>query len=86
MRPFWTKIKSFLQSLSFRTGVIWMGVCVILYALSFAILPLEISISLKTTLWAIFFGMAKAAQYIGLIILGKEGWARLKRAFKKPQK
>jgi hypothetical protein len=44
------------------------------------------SASLKTTLWAALFGMAKFAQYVSLIILGKEGIARLKRAFKKPKK
>lgn len=86
MQTFWAKIKSFLQTLSFRTGVIWMFVCIILYVLSFAILPIEMSVSLKTTLWAALFGMAKFAQYVSLIILGKEGIARLKRALKKPKK
>lgn len=86
MKSFWNKIKLFLQSLSFRSGVIVLIVCGIFYILSFAVIPLSISASLRSALFVIFFGLAKCTQYIGLIILGKEGIPRLKRAFKKSRK
>ena len=84
MKLFWVKIKRFLKSLSFRTGVISLFACVIFYLLSFAVIPLSISASLRTVLWVILFGLAKTTQYIGIVILGKEGLTRLKRAFRKP--
>ncbi len=83
MKALWIKIKRFLKSLSFRTGVICMLACVVFYIISFAVIPLSISASLRTILWIIFFGMAKTTQYVGIIILGKEGINRLKRALRK---
>lgn len=76
------KIKKWLGSLSFRTGLWVAGAAVLCYAISFAQFALPISIKAKGVLWFIFFGLAKTAQYSSLLILGKEGIARLKRRFK----
>lgn len=85
-RPsFMKKIKKFLSLLSFRTGVIVFISCIPLYILSFAQLALPISPTLKGILWATLFGMAKAAQYAGLTILGAKGLKRLKRYFKRKE-
>lgn len=56
-----------LSSLSFRTGVIVLAMCILFYAISFVQMALPISVSLKGTLWFIFFGLAKTTQYAGLI-------------------
>ena len=76
------KIKEALSRLSFRTGVIVLGSCVIFYILSFAQMLLPISAAAKGTLWFILFGMAKTTQYTGLAIIGVEGWKRVKQWFK----
>ena len=47
--------------------------CLIFYAISFAQFLLPISAAAKATLWIVFFGMAKTAQYSALLILGKAG-------------
>lgn len=75
----WLKVKEFLQGLSFRTGVIVLCSCVVFYTLSFAALAMPISIGLRGALWTLFFGLAKSAQYGGLLILGAEGVKRVKR-------
>lgn len=67
-------IKYWLQSLSFRTGVIVLP----FYILSFAQMLLPISTAAKGVLWTILFGLAKTCQYGGLTILGVEGYQRLK--------
>ena len=72
------KIKKRLQSLSFRTGVIVLALCVPFYLLSFAQMLLPISAELKGVLWFVLFGLAKCCQYGGLTILGVEGFRRLK--------
>lgn len=72
------KIKKWLQSLSFRTGVIVFALCVPFYLLSFAQMLLPISAELKGVLWFVLFGLAKCCQYGGLTILGVEGFRRLK--------
>ncbi|MBQ9569027.1 MAG: hypothetical protein IJR24_02970 [Alloprevotella sp.] len=72
------KIKKWLQSLSFRTGVIVLALCVPFYLLSFAQMLLPISAELKGVLWFVLFGLAKCCQYGGLTILGVEGFRRLK--------
>lgn len=72
------KIKKWLQSLSFRTGVIVLALCVPFYLLSFAQMLLPISVELKGVLWFVLFGLAKCCQYGGLTILGVEGFRRLK--------
>lgn len=74
-------IKLYLSKLSFRTGVIVLSSCVIFYILSFVSLALPISGVARGALWTIFFGMAKTAQYGGLVILGVEGVKRLREKF-----
>lgn len=77
------KVKQWLQSLSFRTGVIVLLCCIPFYILSFAQMLLPISVTAKGVLWTILFGLAKTFQYGGLTILGVEGYKRLKAKFKK---
>ena len=72
------KIKTWLQSLSFRTGVIVLLCCIPFYILSFAQMLLPISAAAKGVLWTILFGLAKTCQYGGLTILGVEGYNRMK--------
>ena len=74
-------IKSWLQCLSFRTGVIVLALCIPFYILSFAQMALPakyLSVETKGILWVILFGMAKTCQYGGLTILGVEGYKRVK--------
>lgn len=73
------KEKNWLQSLSFRTGVIVLLCCIPFYILSFAQMLLPISAAAKGVLWTILFGLAKTFQYGGLTILGVEGYRRLKK-------
>ena len=77
------RIKSWLQSLSFRTGVIVLLCCIPFYILSFAQMLLPISAAAKGILWTVLFGMAKTCQYGGLTILGVEGYKRLKDMFRR---
>ncbi|MBQ5654086.1 MAG: hypothetical protein IIV28_04750 [Alistipes sp.] len=77
------RIKEFLMSLSFRTGIIILLSCIPLYVLSFAQMSLPISSTLKWVLWVVLFGAAKTTQYAGLTILGVEGVKRLKRAIRR---
>jgi len=77
------RIKSWLQSLSFRTGVIVLLCCIPFYILSFAQMLLPISAAAKGILWTVLFGMAKTCQYSGLTILGVEGYRRLKDMFRR---
>lgn len=79
----WHQLKSWLQSLSFRTGVIVLVCCIPFYILSFAQMLLPISVSAKGILWTILFGLAKTCQYGGLTILGVEGYKRLKNKLKR---
>lgn len=76
-------IKTWLQSLSFRTGAIVLLCCIPFYILSFAQMLLPISAAAKGILWTVLFGMAKTCQYGGLTILGVEGYKRLKDMFKR---
>ena len=74
-------IKTWLQGLSFRTGVIVLALCIPFYILSFAQMALPakyLSVETKGILWVILFGMAKTCQYGGLTILGVEGYRRVK--------
>lgn len=75
------RIKRWLASLPFRTGVIVLACCVPFYVLSFAQMLLPISAQAKTVLWVILFGLAKATQYGGLTILGVDGFRRVKAWF-----
>ena len=77
------QVKHWLQSLSFRTGVIVLLSCIPFYILSFAQMLLPISVAAKGALWTILFGLAKTCQYGGLTILGVEGYKRLKNKFKR---
>lgn len=76
-------VKSFLQKLSFRTGVIVLAMCIPFYVISFAQMALPLSASVKGVLWVIFFGLAKTAQYGGLTILGADGVRRIKARWRK---
>ena len=76
-------IKKRLQSLSFKTGLIILALCIPFYLLSFAQMALDMSYTMKSVLWIIFFGLAKTFQYTGILILGVEGWKRVKSWFKK---
>lgn len=78
-----SKIKSILERLSFRTGVIILALCVPCYILSFAQMALPISAAAKGVLWFVLFGLAKLTQYTGLAIIGVEGWQMLKSKFSK---
>lgn len=80
------KVKLWLAGLSFRTGVIVLGVCVLCYVISFAQMLLPISAAAKGVIWFIFFGLAKTAQYSGLLILGKAGLERIKNWYKNKKK
>ena len=75
------KVKQWLHSLSFWTGVIVLLCCIPFYILSFAQMLLPISVAAKSVLWTVLFGMAKTCQYGGLTILGVEGYKRLKNKF-----
>ena len=83
IKNFWHKIKNWLQSLSFRTGVIVLACCIPFYILSFAQMLLPISATAKGVLWAVLLGLAKTCQYGGLTILGVEGYKRIKNKFKR---
>ena len=76
-------VKHWLQSLSFRTGVIVLLCCIPFYILSFAQMLLPISVTAKGILWTVLFGLTKTCQYGGLTILGVEGYKRLKDKFKR---
>jgi len=78
MKALVKRIKLWLQSLSFRTGVIVLLCCIPFYILSFAQMLLPISAAAKGVLWTVLFGMAKTCQYGGLTILGVEGYQHLK--------
>ena len=83
MKSIILRVKSWLQSLSFRTGVIVLLCCIPFYIFSFAQMLLPISAAAKGVLWTILFGLAKTCQYGGLTILGVEGYNRLKRWIKR---
>ncbi len=74
------RVREWLGALSFRTGVVIAAACVCCYALSFLQMLLPIGVGAKGVLWATFYGLAKACQYTAILILGKEGVARLKSA------
>ena len=86
MKTLVKRIKLWLQSLSFRTGVIVLLCCIPFYVLSFAQMLLPISAATKGVLWTVLFGMAKTCQYGGLTILGVEGYQRLKDWLKRKKR
>ncbi len=79
-------LRIWLQSLSFRTGVIVLLCCIPFYILSFAQMLLPISTAAKGVLWTVLFGLAKTCQYGGLTILGVEGYQRVKAWLKRNKK
>ena len=81
MKKMFLQIKEWLASLSFKTGVVVIGCCILCYLLSFLQGLLPISLAWKGVLWVVFFGMAKTLQYTGILILGKEGWRKLRGYF-----
>lgn len=85
MKKFFPAIKNWLAGLSFRTGIIILGLCVLCYVISFAQALLPIGLGAKGVLWVVFFGLAKTFQYSGLLILGKEGIRKLKNRFRKKE-
>ncbi len=78
MKEMLARLRLRLSGLSFRTGICVLCFCVACYAISFAQMLLPLPVWLKGTLWAVFYGLAKASQYTALLILGKAGWERLK--------
>ena len=72
MSSFFNKIKSKLQQLSFRTGVIITLCCIPFYILSFAQMALDIDVKQRNS-WVVLFGLAKIFQYTGLTNLGSGG-------------
>ena len=82
MKKYFLGLKDRLKNLSFRTGVIVLSLCVPFYILSFVQALLPIGVAWKGALWVVFFGLAKSFQYAGLLILGKEGWRRLRAYFR----
>ena len=82
MKDVLKRIKAWLASLSFRTGVVVLAACVPFYILSFAQMALPISTTAKTVLWVVLFGLAKTFQYGGLTLLGVEGYKRVKNYFR----
>lgn len=80
MRTILLRVKAWLGRLSFRTGVVVLGLCVPCYLISFAPLLLGVGMGggAKGAWWVVWFGLAKTFQYAGLTILGVEGWRRLK--------
>ena len=83
MKQLIQRLKTVLQSLSFKTGVIVLLSCIPFYILSFLQAVLPISASTKVILWTVLFGMAKTFQYAGITILGVEGYNRVKSFFKR---
>jgi phosphoglycolate phosphatase len=83
MKQLIQRLKTVLQSLSFKTGVIVLLSCIPFYILSFLQAVLPISASTKVILWTVLFGMAKTCQYAGITILGVEGYNRVKSFFKR---
>lgn len=77
------KIKTWLSSLSFVTGLYVLGFCIVCYIISFAQMLLPLSVTLKGILWVIFFGAAKTAQYSALLILGKSGLDKIRKYLQK---
>lgn len=77
------KLKEWLSSLSYRTGIIVCIACAFFYTVSFAQMLLPIPVAAKGILWAVFFGLAKTAQYSAILILGKAGIASLRKRFKR---
>lgn len=86
MKRLFTRLRQWLATLSFRTGLIVLAVCAFCYIISFAQMALPISVAAKTVLWVVFYGLAKASQYTAILILGKAGWQRVRHRLKLSRK
>lgn len=86
MKKILIRAKQWLSTLSFRTGIVVLVLCVCCYIISFAQLALPMSTGLKAALWTIFFGLAKTFQYSGLAIIGAKGVERLRTYWKGKKK
>lgn len=82
-RTYIYRLRRWLSTLSFRTGLIVGALCIMFYAVSFAQFALPLPVSVKGALWVVFFGLAKTAQYTALLILGKAGIEKIKQRIKK---
>lgn len=83
MKRVFYKFLNWLQKLSFKTGLIVLGLCVPCYILAFIPFAFDMDYVVKGILWFVFFGLAKTFQYTGLTILGVEGVRRLKLWWRK---
>lgn len=81
MKEYFVKIREWLASLSFRTGIWLLGGCVLCYVISFGQMLLPLGLGWKGALWTVFFGLAKALQYSAILVLGKEGLRKVKEKF-----
>lgn len=81
-RQFLNRVKAYLAQFTFRQGVVVLVVCVLCYIASAVQALLPFSAATKSILFIIFFGMAKLTQYVGLAIVGVEGWRRIKAYFR----
>lgn len=77
------KLKFFLKSLSYRTGICVLLLCIPFYVLSFAQMLLPLSVAAKGVLWAVLFGLAKTFQYAGIAIIGADGLKALKKRLRR---
>lgn len=82
-RQFLNRVKSYLTQFTFRQGVVVLVICVLCYIASAVQALLPFSAATKSVLFIIFFGMAKLTQYVGLAIVGVDGWRRIKLYFKR---
>lgn len=82
-KDLYLKSRRWFSRLSFRTGVFIACLCALCYIVSFAQMLLPISLEWKGALWVVFFGFAKATQYIAILILGKEGWKRMRNLLRR---
>lgn len=82
-RQFLNRVKSYLAQFTFRQGVVVLVICVLCYIASAVQALLPFSAATKSVLFIIFFGMAKLTQYVGLAIVGVDGWRRIKVYFKR---
>lgn len=82
-RLFLNRVKAYLAQFTFRQGVVVLVICVLCYIASAVQALLPFSAATKSVLFIIFFGMAKLTQYVGLAIVGVDGWRRIKVYFKR---
>lgn len=77
------KIVNWIKGLSTTTGVVLLCLAGLFYVISFAQFGLGYGVGVKAAVWTATFGMAKACQYSGLLIVGKEGVTKMLRKIRK---